>query len=48
MAGVADMTEMEVIEGLEVLSAEVPVAEDMEVEAPEEDIRKDRNQKTVA
>lgn len=36
---VADMTEVEVTEALEVLRAEVPGVADMEVEVPEEDIR---------
>jgi len=42
IAEVADMTEVKVMEALEVLWAEVPVVEDMEVAVPEEDIRKDK------
>lgn len=41
---VADMTEVEVIAALEVLKAEVPVVEDMEVAVPVEDIRKDKGE----
>jgi hypothetical protein len=44
--GITDLKEVKVIKVPEVLRAEVPVAEDMEAEAPEEGIRKDRNQKT--
>jgi hypothetical protein len=43
---ITDMKEVKVIKVQEVLRAEVPVAEDMGAEAPEEGIRKDRNQKT--
>lgn len=46
MAGVAGMTEVEVMAALEVLRVEVPGEEDMEVVAPEEGIRKDRIQNT--
>jgi hypothetical protein len=42
VAEVADMTEVEVMEAPEVLRAEVPEAEDMAVEVPEADIRKDK------
>jgi len=41
--GVEDMTEVEVMEALEVLKAEVPGEEDMEVAGSAVDIRKDKS-----
>ncbi len=40
---VAGMTEVEVMEALEVLKAEVPGEEDMEVAGPAVDIRRDKS-----